>query len=277
MNIPNIPTDNLYKFIALTGVIIFILTLFYPELKRQELNDEITLINGQIEILDYEKHPLEQQTKEIKKKITELDKLCDCGFKSIINDSLIVKPKIISGPKEIMELTKQIDILIQERDKLIEQTNFKALEINTKTELIRNKQDNLDELNKASAFFIPFSFILSTLGFLFWFTQTQRYQDSLLKEQYEQLKKFERCQSCGIHFSNDCNYNQLTSEEKQKLTYCSVCYNEDKFTEPEITFKEMKEKVRNRCKELGFNKLKIFIYLLGLNDLERWRPKFKWK
>ncbi len=30
MNIPNLPTDNLYKFMALSGLFIFILSMFYP-------------------------------------------------------------------------------------------------------------------------------------------------------------------------------------------------------------------------------------------------------
>ena len=276
MYLPNVPTDNLYKFIALAGIVLFILSIFYPEIQRQELRDEIALLNGEIQKLDYEKSPLEEKTKEIKKKIAELDRMCNCGFTSVVNDTVIVRPLITSGPKEIMKLFNTITELIDEKNDLLNQTNLKTLSVNTKNELIENKSNSLAELNDAAEFFLPFSMFLSAFGFVLWFTNTQRYQDSLLKGQYEQFKKHERCQSCGILFINDPNHWDIMKDEQANRRYCSHCYRDGNFTEPSISLLDMKEKVKQRCKELGIPPLVTYIYLLRLKELERWRSKFTW-
>jgi hypothetical protein len=40
MNIPNLPTDNLYKFLALTGIIILIFSIAITEIRLTELESE---------------------------------------------------------------------------------------------------------------------------------------------------------------------------------------------------------------------------------------------
>jgi hypothetical protein len=40
MNIPNLPTDNLYKFLALTGIIILIFSIAVTEIRLTELESE---------------------------------------------------------------------------------------------------------------------------------------------------------------------------------------------------------------------------------------------
>jgi hypothetical protein len=277
MTIPNLPTDNLYKFVALTGVILLLVSIFYPELRRQELNEEITILNGEVEKQEFERLLLKDQTDKLRKKIEDLDEVCNCGTKSVVNDSIIVRPIVTSGPKEVVELSNQIELLIKERNEIVRQISLKAIEINTKDDLIGDKRANLDELNEAANTFGPVSLVIAILGFLFWFERTQKYQDRILKGQFGEYIKNELCQSCGMRLDNDDVYLQSSVDQKEKIRYCSDCFKEGQFTEPAITFKEMKDKVRNRCKELGFGKLVTFIYLRRLHDLERWLPKFRWK
>ena len=52
MNLPNIPTDNLYKFMALTGILIIVLssTLFIVKGNRtQEINQELKKLGSLID------------------------------------------------------------------------------------------------------------------------------------------------------------------------------------------------------------------------------------
>lgn len=277
MTIPNVPTDNLYKFLALTGIFIWLVAFIYPESKRQELTDEVTQLNGEIYRLDYEMKPLEAKTKELKKQIAKLDKLCGCGFKSIVTDSMIVRPKIVDGEKNIVELSREIDTLMKEQDDLIHQTNIKSMDIRVKRELIDNKIANVNELTEASLFLVPFGIILSMVGFFLWYYQTQTYQDSLLRQQYLQLHKYERCQSCWVPLASEEAYRLLTADEKQKAMYCSTCFKDGNFIEPEMTLKQMKAKVRARCKEIKFGWLATWIWTSRLDYLERWLPRFKWE
>jgi hypothetical protein len=277
MNIPNVPTDNLYKFIALTGVILLLLSILYPELKKQELTSEITLLNGEINKIDYEMLPIEEQSLEIKNKIAELDKACNCGAKSVMSDTLIVRTHVIKGPKELVDMSKQIDTLLAKYDQLVRAISFKIIEVDTKKELIENKKKDLSDIDYAASIFGPTGLLISIIGFGLWLFMTQAYQDALLKMQYEQVRKNERCQSCGMNFANDEKYDRLSKDEQQKMIYCSNCHSGDGFLEPELTFSQMKDKVRARCLELGYGKIATYIYLFRLNDLDRWRIKFKWK
>lgn len=275
MTIPTLPTDNLYKFIALTGIIICVISTLYFEINRQELNEGITIIKGEIEKHDYERLSLVDQDKKLKKKINELNKLCNCGTPSIVTDSLIVRPLIEDGPKHLVELSNQIDILLDERNSIIKEISLKAIEINTKNALIKNKQDELSELNDVLTFSLPLSALFSGLGFGLWFYKTQVLQDDILKSQYEQNYKTERCQSCGIRLKDDNEYLKLDSDKQKMTLYCSTCFKDGQFTE-EMTLVEMQNKIKNRCKELGLNRVDTFLHLKGLKNLRRWRTKFKW-
>ena len=65
MNIPNLPTDNLYKFIALTGVVLFLTFLIYPSFRAIELNEKIYLIDAESRKLDIESSNLEIKRNEV--------------------------------------------------------------------------------------------------------------------------------------------------------------------------------------------------------------------
>ena len=51
MNIPNLPTDSLYKFIALSGLFILIFSVVYPLYQENELRQRSLALEGEIEVL----------------------------------------------------------------------------------------------------------------------------------------------------------------------------------------------------------------------------------
>jgi len=71
------------------------------------------------------------------------------------------------------------------------------------------------------------------------------------------------CQSCGMPLSKDPN--------KNGTEYCSYCYQDGKFVNPDMTLKEMQELVKGKLKEMhvpGFLANKL------ANDvakLKRWK------
>jgi hypothetical protein len=276
MNIPNLPTDNLYKFIALTGVILLVISLTYPEYQKKTLRDEIEVYNGEVRRLKLEKAKSIEKQKELKKRIAILDEKSNCNCHSIVNDSIIVRTKIIEGPKDLIELSSEIDKLIEEYTQLNRDFDLKSLEISTKLALINNKEYDLIEINELIVFFGPFSLFITFIGFLLWYEKTQKFQDKVLKEQAVHYLKSDLCQSCGMRLSNQKDFHKISDEIKKQTTYCQTCYSDGGFVEPNLTLKEMKEKVKKRCEELGYNKLVTFILTKRINNLERWRDKFQW-
>lgn len=74
ITVPTLPTDNLYKFVALTGVFLLLVAVLYPTIKIQELNSEIIVLNGEIERHRYESEILSEKRSDLKKKLKELVK-----------------------------------------------------------------------------------------------------------------------------------------------------------------------------------------------------------
>lgn len=274
MNLPNFPTDNLYKFMAIAGIILFILALFYPEYRSGEINTEIVLYNGEIKKLSVENEKAESKLKEIKQEIDILDTKAN-NKGSVVNDTLISRTRILNGQSDLVELSKKIDKLVIEWTLINRQIELKSIDINIKSELIENKRKDLKTLDNAINFLGPLSMLLTFFGFALWYEKTQKLQDKVLSEQTNRLLDDERCQSCGMLLMNQHNFN-LFSDDDKKSIYCKTCYSDGEFTEPNLTLGEMKQKMKVRCSELKFGKLSRFILIHRLGSLQRWKDKFTW-
>ncbi|WP_321997483.1 zinc ribbon domain-containing protein [Draconibacterium orientale] len=276
MNIPNLPTDNLYKFIALTGVLLFVLSVFYPVYQKTKIRDEISIHNGEAKKLDVEREKLKNKQKEIKSQVKILDKKINLDNNSIVSDTLIVRTKIVGGSKELVDLSSQIDKLIEEYLTLKLELDIKTIEINTKLEIVENKKYDLDTIDEASNIFSPASLLLAFVGFLLWYERTQKLQDKVLKQQTNQYLNTELCQSCGMRLTNQPGYYSWTKEDQNSI-YCKTCFSDGKFTEPDLTIKDMENKIKSRCKEIGYGKIMTYVLTSKIKDLDRWREKFYWK
>ena len=57
---------------------------------------------------------------------------------------------------------------------------------------------------------------------------------------------------------------------KSKM-YCSHCYENGKFTKPDITAKQMQDLVRGKIKEMGFPGFLSGFFVKSIPILERWK------
>lgn len=274
LNLPNFPTDNLYKFISISGMIFFFIALYYPEYRGSELNNDIAIHNGEIRKLSIENEKAKSKLYEIKGEIKILDTKGNFTG-SIANDTLITRTKVYDGDKELVTQSRKIDQLVEEWKAINRQIELKSIEIDVKYEQIKNKRKDLDELDEAFSLLGPFSLIVTFLGFIFWYNKTQKYQDRVLIEQAGKFLKNEVCQSCGMLLENQNNYHSFTNEEKDSI-FCKNCYVNGEFTEPNLTFDEMKNKIKIRCNELKVGKIATYFFIQRLSELNRWRKKFTW-
>ena len=140
MNIPNIPTDNLYKFISIFGLIIFLLSLIGPRLlihshrlQEFEMNESILI--------------LEERLKQISKEVNSLDGV----------DSKKVELS------EIIELRKR---------------NNELGVINIKNSIAHKKlayfAQQIRNLVYMSYFGLIVGFFMSGFGFYFWYVKLQK-------------------------------------------------------------------------------------------------------
>lgn len=57
----------------------------------------------------------------------------------------------------------------------------------------------------------------------------------------------------------------------KSMMYCSHCFDEGKFLQPDITVAQMQEFVKNKLKEMKFLGFLASFFAKGIPKLERWK------
>lgn len=81
---------------------------------------------------------------------------------------------------------------------------------------------------------------------------------------------YKNCQSCGMPLKRDEKGGGTNADGSKSTMYCSHCYENGKYTLPDITVDEMKTRVKGKMKEMGFGFM-AGLFTRGIPKLERWR------
>jgi len=84
-------------------------------------------------------------------------------------------------------------------------------------------------------------------------------------------KTYKNCQSCGMPLKRDEKGGGTNADGSKSNKYCSRCYENGKFTMPDITVQEMQGLVRNKMKEMKFPGFLASFFVKGIPKLERWK------
>ena len=82
---------------------------------------------------------------------------------------------------------------------------------------------------------------------------------------------YKNCQSCGMPLKKDVKGGGTNSDGSKSKMYCSRCYENGKFTSPDITVSQMQDLVKGKIKEMGFPGFMANFFTKGIPKLERWR------
>ena len=147
MNLPLLPTDNLYKFMSLALVVIIIISVSYPIIQIEQLQHRIVSLNGDQKILN-------REVELLKKEINLFEK----------NKNKTMAELIDFYRKTNQQQIKNIELMVKVQD--IELTS-KYISQNRILGIIGTS------LGSFLAFF----------GFSLWYVRIQKLQDLLLKRQ----------------------------------------------------------------------------------------------
>ena len=78
------------------------------------------------------------------------------------------------------------------------------------------------------------------------------------------------CQSCGMPMKRDPQGGGTSADGSKSATYCSHCYRDGKFTQPDITAEQMQEFVKGKLKEYGFPGFMAAFMSRSIPRLKRW-------
>lgn len=83
------------------------------------------------------------------------------------------------------------------------------------------------------------------------------------------MTKKQFCQSCGMPLDGKDNGTEKDGSLSWK--YCSLCYKDGKFINPEMSLDEMKDVVDKALIEQGWGRFRRRLALSTLPRLERWK------
>jgi hypothetical protein len=87
----------------------------------------------------------------------------------------------------------------------------------------------------------------------------------------ESGRSFKKCQSCGMPLKRDAAGGGTNADGSKSVMYCSHCYQQGRFTMPDLTVGQMKERVKGKLREVGFPGLLASLFTGGIARLERWK------
>lgn len=71
--------------------------------------------------------------------------------------------------------------------------------------------------------------------------------------------------------SRDAAGGGTNADGSKSGMYCSHCYRDGKFTLPDLTLEDMKERVKGKMKEMGIPGFLTGLFTYNLPKLERWK------
>ena len=87
------------------------------------------------------------------------------------------------------------------------------------------------------------------------------------------MKAEKFCQSCGMPMKKDPASGSTETDGSQNLTYCSYCYKDGQFTQPNFTAKQMQDFCKQKLRETGCSRLTAWLFTMGIPRLSRWKHK----
>ena len=81
-----------------------------------------------------------------------------------------------------------------------------------------------------------------------------------------------RCQSCGMPMKT-ADMQGTESNGSLSETYCTYCYQNGVFTQPDFTAKAMQDFCIVKMKEMGFPKPIAWLFTRGIPKLKRWKVR----
>lgn len=83
------------------------------------------------------------------------------------------------------------------------------------------------------------------------------------------------CQSCGMPLSKDKGGGATEADGSHSPDFCSNCYRDGRFTQPDITVEDMQERVLGRMREMRIPGFVARRFTKGIPKLKRWAGSAK--
>ena len=84
-------------------------------------------------------------------------------------------------------------------------------------------------------------------------------------------KSYKSCQSCAMPLKKDPAGGGTEKDGSNSSMYCSYCYADGAFVDPEMNVDEMQTFVKKQMKDMGFPGFLAGFFTKGIPKLQRWK------
>jgi septal ring factor EnvC (AmiA/AmiB activator) len=175
MNLPNAPTDNLYKFLALTGLALFVLSIIFPLSQFRDVIRRSTELDGERSLIDVQLDYIESDVAQLSKRrdlsedelrVLEKDFASDCEQQ---NPSPNKRKLSCAEAQQLKDKVREVRVLNKRAE--------------TNAALLDNLKNEAIFLALVSTVGMIGSIILAVKGFRLWHYRLQRYQDKIIAKE----------------------------------------------------------------------------------------------
>jgi hypothetical protein len=176
------PTDSLYKFIAITGLVLVIFCLSFPIVQGENLGDQIESLKAEISMLKLERSFLATDIKQFEK---DLDRKLTAEKANLTEEAkrrhVEVADLLKTRPKSNSTIPKDIGALIVQRDsitKRVRDEQRKNVQVESKLARIDGLMVRAKVYRREADYGCGFGLWMMGVGFFLWYFKIQRHLDS---------------------------------------------------------------------------------------------------
>ena len=208
MQIPNLPTDNLYKFLSLSGLIFFLFCIVYPEYLNKQLTTLINENGTNIGILKIKYEQLNKKMKILAKAVKTVENNLK-KYKHKKNEEEVFDIEKVKKDLHNKEHRNYLKFLFQYEDKIFPEFKeneacqkqlLELEELNYQFEIISFKLKHKNQISKELLTELKTVYWLSLLGriiglfvtvigFYFWYNKVQKLLDKKIELEINAIYK----------------------------------------------------------------------------------------
>lgn len=170
--LPNLPTDNLYKFIALSGLALFIFNIYYS-------NEQITRINDRIYQEKLKVAEWSLNVDFLEEESNEIERIIDSYLNGKENKNDVILDKVIINITKD-ELIERVNLLNSKR----QQAKIESKKIMISLDYTKKLVIKAERQTKRLIILSFVSFFNIILGFSMWYMKLQRPMDNRIKQYF---------------------------------------------------------------------------------------------
>lgn len=182
MTFPSLPSDSLYKFVSLFGIVIFSLSIYLDNEVNGKYNLAVEDYNSKNELFAFDAEILSDRIKALNSDMIKECLSCNCGcaVEPSKGDEVSLKFDNMTNPARNELAHVMVDNLLKKADELNSQRTAyarKMLELKILKESLDYQEEYLNDLSEITDLGVYIGLFITGVGFSLWYFRVQKYTD----------------------------------------------------------------------------------------------------